>query len=242
MSSAAGSGVAEPLRLRVGEEAAEALHDLRGPLTVIRGQCFTLRRGERRPERRRRLTLIEGEVDRLSRALDRLLAAPGSVGAAPATVALPALVAGVAERHQGAAARAGVRVASVLPGRALRVPGDAELLCRALDNLVQNAIRHSPAGGQVRLALSARDGEAHVRVRDQGDGVHPDDRERIFRPGERGRAPRGAGRGLGLAIARQIAEAHGGRLVVDPIGPGAAFRLSLPLEGASAPTPGREAA
>ena len=217
--------------------AAQVLHDLRAPLTVIRGQCFTLLRGEPRPERRRRLAVIEGEVDRLARALDGLLAGPRT--AAPAEAAdLVALVHDAAERHGGAAARAGVRIAIWLPDRPLRAAADPDLVRRALDNLIANAIRHSPPGGRVLLAVSRRGATAQLRVRDEGDGVHPDDRERIFLAGERGRSPRGPGRGLGLAIAREIAEAHGGRLSVDPLGPGATFRLSLPVAAGEPATGG----
>ncbi|MDX6554111.1 MAG: hypothetical protein QOD86_306 [Miltoncostaeaceae bacterium] len=227
MGAIGDAGLAAP-----AARAAQVLHDLRAPLTVIRGQCFTLLRGEPRPDRRRRLAVIEGEVDRLARALDGLLApAPAAVEAAPALVDLATLAADAAERHAGAAARAGVSIETWRSGRPARVAAGADLLRRALDNLIANAIRHSPPGGRVRLAVSRRGSMAHVRVRDEGEGVHPDDRERIFLAGERGRAPRGEGLGLGLAIAREIAEAHGGRLAVDPLGPGTTFRLSLPIAG-----------
>lgn len=221
-------------------ERARVIHDLRGPLTVIRGQCFSLGREERRPERRRRLALIEDEIDRLGRALDGLLGVGSDAFAADhdePSIGLSALVAGVAERHQGAAARVGVRLTTRLGDAAVRVPGDPELLRRALDNLVQNALRHSPRAGEVRLSVRRRHDAARVRVRDDGPGIHADDRELVFAAGERGRAPRGAGQGLGLAIARQIAEAHGGSLVLEPLGPGASFRLTLPLapDGRSAP-------
>lgn len=212
------------------EDAVRLVHDLRGPLTVIRGQCFCLGRGERRPEHRRRLGLIEEEVDRLTRTLNGLLglAAPCG-GAAEHPVALPGLVAEVADRHGGAAERAGVRLTAAIRARGLRVPGDPEQLRRALDNLVQNALRHAPEGGHVRITVSRRGDEAVVRVRDDGPGVEDAEREAIFTAGVRGRGARGPGRGLGLAIARQVAEAHGGTLRLEPLGSGATFRLSLPL-------------
>ena len=109
------------------------------------------------------------------------------------------------------------------------VEGDAAMLERAVDNLLRNAIRHCGTPGRVELALSSRHGRAVLRVRDDGEGVPPADRERIFTAGERGSSPRGEGRGLGLAIAREITEAHGGCLTLDPVGVGACFRLSLPL-------------
>jgi signal transduction histidine kinase len=101
-------------------------------------------------------------------------------------------------------------------------------LRRALDNLVQNALRH--ASSLVRVAVGRRGGWGYLRVADDGPGVAPGDRERIFRAGDRGSsAPPGGGRGLGLAIARDLVEAHGGRLTLDPVGSGASFRLALPL-------------
>jgi signal transduction histidine kinase len=229
--------VAAPLRLapppaRVAlEDAARLVHDLRGPLTVIRGQCFCLGRGERRPEFRRRLGLIEEEVDRLTRALNGLLglAAPYAADPSDNPVALAGLVAEVADRHGGAAAQAGVRLSAGARARGLCVAGDPDLLRRALDNLVENALRHAPRGGQVRVTLSRRGREAVVRVRDDGSGVDAAERETIFAAGVRGRDARGPGRGLGLAIARQVAEAHGGALELEPLGPGATFRLTLPL-------------
>jgi signal transduction histidine kinase len=85
----------------------------------------------------------------------------------------------------------------------------------------------------VRITAARRAGWGEVRVADDGPGVPVADRERIFRPGERGSAPRGDGRGLGLAIARELAEHHGGRLTLDAVGRGATFRLALPLREAA---------
>lgn len=215
--------------LAPAEGLARLVHDLRGPLTVIRGQCFCLGRAERRPEHRRRLGLIEAEVDRLSRALNGLLGlAVPMTSPAESPIALAGLVAEVAERHGGVAERAGARLTVSVRSRGVRVGGDPELLRRALDNLVQNALRHAP-GGHVRLTVARRGAHAVVRVRDDGPGVEPTEREAIFGAGVRGRRARGAGRGLGLAIARQVAEAHGGALGLEPLGPGATFRMTLPL-------------
>jgi signal transduction histidine kinase len=104
-------------------------------------------------------------------------------------------------------------------------------LSRALDNVLQNALRH--ASSLVRVAAGRRGGWGYLRVADDGPGVAPGDRERIFRAGDRGSAPRGDGRGLGLAIARDLVESHGGRVTIDPLGSGASFRLALPLRAAA---------
>ena len=210
------------------------VHDLFGPLTVIRGLCATLARDEPRDERRAGLALIDAETVRLAAGLDglaRAAAHPGRRAPRGGAVCLASLAASVAERHGGAAAERGAGVVLSIRGGRPTVTATADDLRRALDNLVQNALRH--CASRVRITVGVRGGWAHVRVADDGPGIAPADRERIFRPGDRGSAPRGPGRGLGLAIARELAESHGGRLTLDAVGHGATFRLSLPLRDAA---------
>lgn len=105
---------------------------------------------------------------------------------------------------------------------------------RVLSNLVQNALRHTPRGGEVRLRAGLVDGgrAVEVEVRDTGEGIAPEEQARVFEPfyrGERSRVREGGGAGLGLAIARGIVEAHGGRLTLESApGRGSAFRFTLP--------------
>jgi signal transduction histidine kinase len=210
------------------ESMARAVHDLHGPLTVIRGLCTALGRDEPRADRRRGLELIDGEALRLAAGLENLVAsAPSPLHSR--RVALGTLAAEAVERHGALAAGRGVRLTLRSPCDAVEVEGHAPSLERALDNLIQNGLRHSPPGGEVGIQVSGARGWGCLRVRDDGPGIPPGDRRRIFRAGQRGSAPRGQGKGLGLAIAREIAEAHGGRLTLDPAGSGACFRLSLPL-------------
>ncbi|KAE8764677.1 ATP-binding protein [Georgenia thermotolerans] len=119
----------------------------------------------------------------------------------------------------------------VAPLPALRVLGDVDQLGRVVRNLLDNAARH--ARTTVTVALRTAGGEAVLRVTDDGAGVPPDQRERIFDRFTRLDEARGrdqGGSGLGLAISRAIAAAHGGSLVLaEPAGPGAAFELRLPL-------------
>jgi signal transduction histidine kinase len=106
-------------------------------------------------------------------------------------------------------------------------------LRRALGNLVDNAIKYTPAGGKVELSLLAADGQAHIVVRDTGIGIDAADATRIFDPFVRldvARSRDAGGAGLGLAIVRAIALAHGGAITVDSApGAGSRFTIRLPL-------------
>jgi signal transduction histidine kinase len=130
----------------------------------------------------------------------------------------------------GQAAGVSVRVETAVP---VSVRGEANALRRALLNLVENAIKYTPAGGKVELALVPDDGWAVVTVSDTGIGVAPADVERIFEPFVRldtARSRDTGGAGLGLAIARSIVVAHGGTLGVESRpGEGSRFTIRLPL-------------
>ncbi len=106
------------------------------------------------------------------------------------------------------------------------VSGDAEGLARAIDNLLDNAERHGPAGGEVRVALVHEGGEARVAVTDQGAGFEPGTEEDAFGRFWRGAGTGAPGSGLGLAIVRATAERHGGRAWAA----GSTVTLALPLE------------
>jgi signal transduction histidine kinase len=207
---------------------ARVVHDLHAPLTVIRGMCASLLRDEPARDRRRALALIDAEAVRLARGL-RSLAHAGRPDATRSD--LVAVAHAAVARFDPVARERGGRV--LLRGRRAPLlvaipPGDLE---RIVDNLIGNALRHGVAGGTVVVGLGLRAGRAELRVRDDGPGVPSEDRERIFRAGERGRGAVGPGRGLGLAIARDLAVAHGGRLTLDAVGEGACFRLALPAAG-----------
>jgi signal transduction histidine kinase len=110
----------------------------------------------------------------------------------------------------------------------LSVIGDPERLRQALDNLIGNGIGHSREGGEVTVSTAARGGSIAIEVADEGDGIPAADLERMFEPGVRLTTDR-PGSGLGLAVVRAIARAHGGEVEVESTpGQGATFRLVLP--------------
>jgi two-component system sensor histidine kinase GlrK len=116
-------------------------------------------------------------------------------------------------------------------GPAVVLPVDRDKMASAVGNLLSNAIRFSPFGGQLRVTLSTQPGRVQIDVQDQGPGVAPHDRGRIFEPfyrGERQPADAVKGTGIGLSIVHEYILAHGGRIELLPDGPGAHFRIELP--------------
>jgi heavy metal sensor kinase len=230
--------------------AADAAHELRTPLTVLTGGIeVALRTPRSADEYRRVLQSSLEEVARLVRlAEDLLLLARTSTDVGPTIgrareraelepVLLDVLDAGTQLAH-GTGVR--VRLADCAPAV---VSGNFADLRRALLNLVENAVKYTPAGGTVELALQQSDGWASIVVRDTGPGIDPADAERIFQPfvrldAARARAPGGSG--LGLAIARSIVLGHGGTLTLESTpGAGSQFAIRLPrTEGPPAATPG----
>ncbi len=123
------------------------------------------------------------------------------------------------------------RLTIALEGEAPPLAVDADKLSAALGNLLSNSIRFSPIDGTIALGLSSRRGVVRIDLQDQGPGVAPNDRARIFEPFFRGEVqPEDAvrGTGIGLSIVREYVQAHGGRVDLLPDGPGAHFRIELP--------------
>lgn len=211
---------------------ADASHEIRGPLTALRGELDLALKRERSPaEYRATLERCREEVIRLTRmASDLLTLARSEAGLTPqdqAEVDLRLVAERVIGRFQATAEERGVRFA--VHGPATVVRGDPSMLERIVSNLVDNAVKHSPAGGTVTLEIDPA-GSPGLTVRDQGQGVADADQLHLFNRFFRGDThPRdAASTGLGLAIAKAAAEAHGGRLEFAGNTPGAVFRLVLP--------------
>ena len=216
--------------------SADAAHELRTPLTVLKGELEVALRAARSPEEYRQVLISSlEEVNHLIRLAEDLLLFSRSVatmGFPRERVELEPLVLEALEVGARRAQGAGVTVRADALEPAL-VLGDAGALRRAVLNLVDNAVKYTPAGGKVEISLLVAEGEARIVVRDTGIGIDPADAARIFDPFVRLDAARtrdAGGSGLGLALVRAIAEAHGGTISVDSTpGAGSRFTVRLPL-------------
>ncbi len=231
---------------RQREFAADASHELRTPLTVIRSSVEHLSRHRDRPlgESSEALDDIDAEVSHLALLVDDLLLlARSDSGAVPleqVALDLGDVASDAASSLARTAEERAVRVA-VDPEPAM-VEGDPARLRQLVTILVDNAIRHSPRGGEVMVRVRSDGSMASLEVTDQGPGLRPDDMVHVFDRFYRAPGAPSGGTGLGLSIARWIVERHGGRIGVrNGAAGGAVFRAELPLRGGGGPGPGRPA-
>ncbi len=221
------------------EFVATAAHELRTPLAAIYGAVRTIRRTDYDlPEAARDefLVMIESESERLRHLMEQLLATAqldqSSLHLSTGEVDLVELSQAVLET---AALRLpdGIRLDPSFPDGSVVVDADAERLRQAVENLLDNAAKYSPDGGRIELRVEARDGEGLISVSDEGIGIPPDERERIFEKFYRldPSMTRGVGgSGLGLYIIRELVTQMGGEVRVESeLGRGSTFTLSLPL-------------
>jgi len=218
---------------RQREFAADASHELRTPLTVIRASVEYLRRHADRPaaEAGDALTDIDAEVSHLTSLVEDLLllarSDSGAINLERVPIHLDDVAADAAAALAQPAAAAGVRV-EVDPEPTPAV-GDPARLRQLVMILVDNAIRHSPRGGAVRVVVRPAGEAGTVAVEDAGPGVRPEDRPHVFDRFWRAPGAPAGGTGLGLAIAKWIAEHHDGRIAVDQsTAGGARFEVTIP--------------
>jgi signal transduction histidine kinase len=225
----------ERTHARQRQFVSDASHELRTPLTAIRGQVEVLAR-EQRPEAaevRRVGGVVLEEVARIERLVDDLL--EFSRLEEEAALRLERIEVEPFLRRLAEEAPAGAVGLGELPGGTVRA--DPERITQVIRNLLDNARRHAGPDGRVELSASGRGERLTIRVDDDGPGIPPAERERVFDRFHRSEAGRGrdsGGSGLGLAICRAIVELHGGSIRVEdsPLG-GARVVFDLPhFEGA----------
>jgi signal transduction histidine kinase len=214
---------------------ADIGHELRTPMTVIRGQIEAVIDGLHPPER---LADVLDEVDLMDRLLDDLrvlaLAEAGRLELQIESVDLTQLVTDVLDSFDARANAQGVSLAMERESEIDEIAADPYRLHQVFSNLVSNALDQMPDGGSVQVRMAAWPDRVTVSIRDSGPGIDDDSLERIFQRFEK--AGDSKGTGLGLSISRDLVEAHGGTLTAGnhPEG-GAAFIVELPRQIASPP-------
>ncbi|MEX2236982.1 MAG: ATP-binding protein [Dehalococcoidia bacterium] len=219
---------------------ADASHELRSPLTAMKGQIeVALSKQRSGVEYRQTLEGLNEDLDRLTRLTRSLLslarADAGEISLSVSPVSLPETLSAAVEQLAERASQQGV--ALTLEAEPISVNADEDLLLQLVFNLLENAIKHTPAGGWVVMRCGpAPDGGAVISVVDSGEGIAAEHLPRIFDRFyrvDKARSRADGGTGLGLAIARWIAEAHGGSIAVESSeAAGSTFTVHLPSSSA----------
>jgi two-component system, OmpR family, phosphate regulon sensor histidine kinase PhoR len=221
------------------EFVANVSHELRTPLTAIHGYLETLLEGAlEEPEHARRfLEIVFRHTERLGRLISDLADLSnielGRITLALGPIALGEVVDSVVAITGPRAERGGVRLASAVPAGLVPVTADHDRLVQILINLVDNAVKYTPSGGDVRIGASPVEGDrVEVTVTDTGIGIPRSDLPRIterFYRVDKARSRELGGTGLGLAIVRHLVLAHGGELAIESeLGVGTTVRFTLP--------------
>jgi len=223
-------------RLFGNERLAMVAHELRTPVGAIRHAAATLEAaGDSRPHVQAACGIIRRQTERVERLLDDLLmpsgarAEPLKLGLKPLDLA--AVLTETVEALRGLVEERGHQLMLASPTGPLVIQGDADRLAQVVTNLVWNAAKFTPAGGQVRVTLAREGDEAVIRVRDNGIGIMPAMQDRIFRLFTRAAPVGDSGRGIGLSVVELIIARHGGRVTVHSDGPGCGSEFVVRLPG-----------
>lgn len=210
------------------ELGAVVAHEVRNPLQSVTMLADLLAHEPELSERKLTLADLAAEVTLIEQVVQRLLNADGNLRLIHAPFQLKEMLQRAVGLHQPRARAAEVQLILTLPERPVQVRGDAALLRRAVENLIQNAIAvlDEKGGSQVHLGLVAEGDQLLIAVEDDGPGVPLALREQIFAAGF---SARQGGSGLGLSVAKRVVHGHGGQLEIDesPMG-GARFLITLP--------------
>ena len=211
-------------------------HELRTPLSSIKLMLETVLASPDDEARDLFLPQVLMEVDRLTALVQQLLeqarAESGQLKLAFREIDLEEVAHPIVTSFEPQAANKGISL-ELLPLRPVAVEADPDRLSQVFVNLIDNAIRHTPRGGRVKIELDARDSDAVVRVRDNGEGIPYRDVPHIFERFyvvDRSRRRESGGAGLGLAIVKVIVDAHGGAISAESmLGRGTTFTIRLPI-------------
>lgn len=214
----------------LGRVAAGIAHEIRNPIAAARLQGENALAGDD-SRRREAIGDMLGQIERLDGLVGELLAMTQRVVPKPVPVDLAAFVAGQVAWY---AEMTSAKSLTVSVERAVGIASlDPAVIGRVLDNLLTNAIRHASRTGSVVVAVERLKSLLVLTVTDSGPGVPADLTERLFEPFVTGRPD---GTGLGLSIARELADAHGGRLVLRDASAGAVFALEIPQKASWPPS------
>ena len=219
------------------EFLSTAAHEFKTPLAVVKAYAQLMSR--RDAGERRALAVIQRQVDRLTRLLEDILESTrlrsGEGAGRAERFDLVALARAAADRIRPTAP---AHALAVEADRPIPVVADRDRIARVLANLLENAVRFSPAGGEVRVRIESVDGQAIVSVVDRGIGIPPERQGEVFRRYYRAHAGTEhdyGGLGLGLEVSRAVVERHGGRMWFESApGAGSTFHFGLPLPRESA--------
>ena len=245
--SVAGGALAAALAVRLAMEersrrqiedarrqmVAAVSHDLRTPLASLRLLVEAIDDGVATGETRERyLGEMRTHVEALTALIDDLFELSrieaGDIAWSMNQVEVRELIDDTVASMRAAAEARGVTLAADLPAAGVTARANAEKVQRVLLNLIQNAIRHTPADGSVTVRARTGSGGVEIEVADDGDGIGAGDGERVFEAFYRGDEARSEdGAGLGLAISRAIVEAHGGKIWLEPSTSGTSIRFTL---------------
>jgi signal transduction histidine kinase len=234
------SGELEHLEQSRRDLVANVSHELKTPIAAIRAHLENLQDGVERPEPGT-LAVMLGQAERLGRLVDQLLdlsrLESGEVPLRLEELALQPLVDELISEIAVALPGRGVTLTNGVPSDLPALSADRERIHQVLFNLVDNAVRFTPAGGTVRVSARPENGAIEIAVADTGSGIPAEHLPRLFERFYRAdpaRSRGGGGTGIGLAIARSVVEAHGGKITAesDP-GLGSVFTFDLPAAGGS---------
>lgn len=227
---------------RINEFLAVLAHELRNPLAPIRNAVAIMQiHAQMPPELVPMRDIIDRQLGQLTRLVDDLLdvarVSSGKIHLQRAPLDFRAVADAALEAVRPLAELRRQRLEADIADQPMPLHADAARLVQALQNLLNNAVKYTPDGGSIRLAVRVDGGELRATVSDTGRGIAPESLERIFQMFVQeepvGRSPGDAGLGIGLNLARALVEQHGGRLEAASAGRGlgSTFTIALPLRG-----------